>query len=480
MAVALAEGRRAFYTAPIKALSNQKFRDLRAIHGADRVGLLTGDNSINADAPVVVMTTEVLRNMIYGRSPALHGLGVVVLDEVHFLQDTYRGPVWEEVIIHLPPAVRLVCLSATVSNAEELAAWMTTVRGPTAAVIEERRPGLAGEPLPDRRPHGRATAPAADPGRRPAQPRGPPARQRGGARRPRPAPHPGPPQALHARPAGGAGPARGSVDAAGHHFIFSRNGCDEAARSVTAAGRAADDRRGARPDPGDRRRARRRPRRTGPGRPRLRPVPGRAGGGRRRAPRRDDPAVQGGGRGLLHRGAGEDGLRHRDAGRRHQHAGADRRHREAEQVHRRPPRVPDARRLHAADRSGRPAGHRRAGLRHRPVEPVRPLRPGVRAGLQPLVPAQLGLPPDVQHDGQPGALATPGTRPTTCSTCPSRSTRPTATWCAWRPGSSGARRSWPSCGSWPRSPFGDLDEYRRLREGAVAAAPQRRRHRARA
>ncbi len=140
VAVALAEGRRAFYTAPIKALSNQKFHDLRAIHGADRVGLLTGDNAINGDAPVVVMTTEVLRNMIYGRSPALRDLGVVVLDEVHFLQDTYRGPVWEEVIIHLPPSVRLVCLSATVSNAEELAEWMTTVRGPTAAVIEERRP----------------------------------------------------------------------------------------------------------------------------------------------------------------------------------------------------------------------------------------------------------------------------------------------------------------------------------------------------
>ncbi len=140
VAMALAEGRRAFYTAPIKALSNQKFRDLRQIHGADDVGLLTGDNAINGDAAAVVMTTEVLRNMIYGRSPALHDLGVVVLDEVHFLQDTYRGPVWEEVIIHLAPSVRLVCLSATVSNAEELADWITTVRGPTAAVIEERRP----------------------------------------------------------------------------------------------------------------------------------------------------------------------------------------------------------------------------------------------------------------------------------------------------------------------------------------------------
>jgi ATP-dependent RNA helicase HelY len=140
IARALAAGRRAFYTAPIKALSNQKYLDLVRFYGADRVGLLTGDNAINGDAPVVVMTTEVLRNMIYGRSHALDELAVVILDEVHFIQDTYRGPVWEEVIVHLRHAVRLVCLSATVSNAEELADWMTTVRGPTAAVIEERRP----------------------------------------------------------------------------------------------------------------------------------------------------------------------------------------------------------------------------------------------------------------------------------------------------------------------------------------------------
>ena len=106
MARALAEGRKAFYTTPIKALSNQKFADLARRHGADSVGLLTGDNAINGDAPVVVMTTEVLRNMIYAGSPALDGLRFVVLDEVHYLQDAYRGPVWEEVIIHLPPEVR--------------------------------------------------------------------------------------------------------------------------------------------------------------------------------------------------------------------------------------------------------------------------------------------------------------------------------------------------------------------------------------
>ena len=140
VAKALIEGRKAFYTAPIKALSNQKFADLGRRHGFERVGLLTGDNAINGEAPVVVMTTEVLRNMIYAGSPALQGLRYVVLDEVHFLQDAYRGPVWEEVMIHLPQEVALVCLSATVSNAEELADWITTVRGPTEAVIEERRP----------------------------------------------------------------------------------------------------------------------------------------------------------------------------------------------------------------------------------------------------------------------------------------------------------------------------------------------------
>ncbi len=140
VAKALAEDHKAFYTAPIKALSNQKYADLVRRHGVDSVGLLTGDNSINGDAPAVVMTTEVLRNMIYAGSPALRGLRYVVLDEVHFLQDAYRGPVWEEVMIHLPHDVALVCLSATVSNAEELAEWISTVRGPTEAVIEERRP----------------------------------------------------------------------------------------------------------------------------------------------------------------------------------------------------------------------------------------------------------------------------------------------------------------------------------------------------
>ena len=140
VALALHSGQKAFYTTPLKALSNQKYGDFVRDLGADQVGLLTGDNSINGDAPVVVMTTEVLRNMIYARSPTLDGLRYVVLDEVHYLQNRYRGAVWEEVIIHLPPTVDLVCLSATVSNAEEFADWIRTVRGDTEAVIEETRP----------------------------------------------------------------------------------------------------------------------------------------------------------------------------------------------------------------------------------------------------------------------------------------------------------------------------------------------------
>ena len=138
--LALRAGRKCFYTTPIKALSNQKYADLVARHGADRVGLLTGDTAVNSDADVVVMTTEVLRNMLYGRSDALRGLSHVVMDEVHYLADRARGAVWEEVIIHLPDDVQLVSLSATVSNAEEFADWLVTVRGDTEVVVEEHRP----------------------------------------------------------------------------------------------------------------------------------------------------------------------------------------------------------------------------------------------------------------------------------------------------------------------------------------------------
>ncbi|MDT4946626.1 MAG: ATP-dependent helicase HelY [Pseudonocardiales bacterium] len=138
--LALASGQKCFYTTPIKALSNQKYNDLVARHGSASVGLLTGDNSINADAPVIVMTTEVLRNMLYVGSTSLTDLGYVVMDEVHYLGDRFRGAVWEEVIIHLPAAVRLVSLSATVSNAEEFGDWLVTVRGETRVIVHEQRP----------------------------------------------------------------------------------------------------------------------------------------------------------------------------------------------------------------------------------------------------------------------------------------------------------------------------------------------------
>ncbi|RYJ05800.1 MAG: DEAD/DEAH box helicase, partial [Actinomycetales bacterium] len=138
--VALATGRKCFYTTPIKALSNQKFHDFAERHGEENVGLLTGDTSVNGDAPIVVMTTEVLRNMLYAGSRTLDGLGYVVMDEVHYLADRFRGAVWEEVIIGLADSVSIISLSATVSNAEEFGEWLTEVRGDTVTIVEERRP----------------------------------------------------------------------------------------------------------------------------------------------------------------------------------------------------------------------------------------------------------------------------------------------------------------------------------------------------
>jgi ATP-dependent RNA helicase HelY len=137
---ALADGGRCFYTTPIKALSNQKLRELAERYGEANVGLLTGDRSVNGDAPLVVMTTEVLRNMIYEASPALDDLHAVVLDEVHYLADRSRGAVWEEVIVQLPARVQLAALSATVSNAEEFGEWLDEARGGCEVIVEEHRP----------------------------------------------------------------------------------------------------------------------------------------------------------------------------------------------------------------------------------------------------------------------------------------------------------------------------------------------------
>lgn len=129
-----------FYTAPMKALSNQKYQEFVATYGTENVGLLTGDTNINSRARIVVMTTEVLRNMLYADSELLPGLGFVIMDEVHYLADRFRGAVWEEVIIHLPQEVKLVSLSATVSNAEEFGDWLQTVRGDTSVIVSEERP----------------------------------------------------------------------------------------------------------------------------------------------------------------------------------------------------------------------------------------------------------------------------------------------------------------------------------------------------
>ncbi|MEM9563005.1 MAG: DEAD/DEAH box helicase [Actinomycetota bacterium] len=245
----LGQGLRVFYTTPIKALSNQKYHDLVAAHGAGSVGLLTGDNTINGDAPVVVMTTEVLRNMLYAGT-SIDRLAAVVLDEVHYLQDAYRGPVWEEVIIHLPRSVQLVCLSATVSNADELASWIETVRGPTDLVVETQRPVeltsqyLVGErggnhlhlmkTLQGNRPNPKGFRYDNDPRGGGGGGGGGRGRNRGGGKGKRP------------RPRKWRTPDRvGVVELLARrdllpaiHFIFSRAACDDAARSVLASGMA--------------------------------------------------------------------------------------------------------------------------------------------------------------------------------------------------------------------------------------------------
>ena len=138
--LAIQQGRKCFYTTPIKALSNQKYAEFVAKFGDERVGLLTGDTSINSEADILVMTTEVLRNMLYAGSSTLSKLGFVVMDEVHYLADKFRGAVWEEVLIHLMESVQVISLSATVSNAEEFGDWLQTIRGDTDVIVTEIRP----------------------------------------------------------------------------------------------------------------------------------------------------------------------------------------------------------------------------------------------------------------------------------------------------------------------------------------------------
>jgi ATP-dependent RNA helicase HelY len=252
--LALAEGRKCFYTTPIKALSNQKYTDLVSRYGPASVGLLTGDNSINGEAPIVVMTTEVLRNMLYAGSLTLGGLGYVVLDEVHYLADRLRGAVWEEVIIQLPESVQVVALSATVSNAEEFGDWLEQVRGGTAVIVDETRPVplwqhmLAGRRLydlfatngavnPELRRLAQRDVVADRPGsRRPGRSSGAGGRGgRAGASRSGGHGHrqvryrpPGRPEVIERLDAEGLLPAI--------TFIFSRAGCDAAVQQCLAAG----------------------------------------------------------------------------------------------------------------------------------------------------------------------------------------------------------------------------------------------------
>src|ERR1700730_12032127 len=137
---ALREGSKVIYTTPLKALSNQKFHDFQPQHAADKVGLVTGENTINHEAPIVVMTTEILRNVIYDDVQQLDLVRYVVLDEVHYIDDFPRGSVWEEVIVQAPAHVKFVGLSATIGNYRELARWMSENRGPVATVYHQERP----------------------------------------------------------------------------------------------------------------------------------------------------------------------------------------------------------------------------------------------------------------------------------------------------------------------------------------------------
>src|SRR6516165_8731402 len=234
--LALKQGRKCFYTTPIKALSNQKYNDLVRRYDTATVGLLTGDNSVNGNAPVVVMTTEVLRNMLYAGSPTLKGLGYVVLDEVHYLADRARGAVWEEVIIHLPESVRVVALSATVSNAEEFGDWLSQVRGGTEVVVDEHRPVplwqhmLVGRRLYDLftdDDHHQVNPELIRLAQRDAL-RAPSSRPGRGGHRPRRSAPPYRPEVIDRLDANGLLPAI--------TFIFSRAGCDAAVQQCLAAG----------------------------------------------------------------------------------------------------------------------------------------------------------------------------------------------------------------------------------------------------
>ena len=462
--LALASGQKCFYTTPIKALSNQKYNDLVDRHGPEQVGLLTGDNSVNADAPIVVMTTEVLRNMLYVGSMSLTDLGYVVLDEVHYLGDRFRGGVWEEVIIHLPASVRMVSLSATVSNAEEFGEWLVSVRGETRVIVHEERPvplwqhmlvgrrmfdlfagdGTGVDPALTRYVNDRLRT--VDPGA--FSRRGGPRGLRGWRPLPRP-------DVIARLDAEGLLPAI--------TFIFSRAGCDAAVRQCVHAGLwlTDDDERAEIDALIDERTA---------------------------AIAREDLEVLG-------YWDWRDGLRRGFAA---HHAGLVPPFKEtveelfvrglvkavfatetlalginmpartvragaAEQVQRRDARRPDAGGVHPAHRPGRAARHRHRGPRRRAVESRGRSGPGRRARLDAHLPAALVVSPVLQHGRQPRRADGPPGRRGTCSSPRSRSSRPTAGWPGWCARSAATRRRLREYATQMTCDRGDLTEYAALR-----------------
>ena len=429
--LALATGRKAFYTTPIKALSNQKYHDLVRVHGADKVGLLTGDSSVNGEAPVVVMTTEVLRNMMYAGSRTLDGLGFVVMDEVHYLADRFRGAVWEEVIIHLPEHVQVVSLSATVSNAEEFGDWLAEVRGNHEVVVSEHRPVplfqhvLVGTTMFDLFAGNRVNpdllaairtlgAARALGGRAPPQwlgarrpTRSHPARRRSwrwpraGRRHRRAWLRPRRTTRWGSEPRRGHRGARPRRPAARHHLHLQPGGLRGGRRPAARGRHPAHHRARGPADPPARRGAGRVARRRGPVGARLLRLRRGALARVRRPPRRDAAVVPRDRRGAVHGGPHPRRVRHRDTGTRHQHAGPHGGAREARQVQRRGPRRHHARRVHPAHRAGRAARHRRRGARGRAVGPRDRPAGRRRPRLDPHLPAALQLPAHLQHGGQP-------------------------------------------------------------------------------
>ena len=341
--LALQRGLKCFYTTPIKALSNQKFRDLAAKYGDANVGLLTGDNTINGEAPVVVMTTEVLRNMLYSGSGTLTDLAYVVMDEVHYLADRFRGAVWEEVIIHLPDSVTLAALSATVSNAEEFGAWIETVRGHTEVIVSEHRP----VPLWQQVMVGRQLFDLfADDQHRTVNPelqrfaRDEERVRRLRDHRPKRGHKRGRPPGVPSR--------RDVVEALSNrdllpaiYFIFSRAGCDGAVQQLLQSGVRLNE-----PEDAEliARIVEERTSHLTDDDLRVLEFGDFSGGSQARVrgtPRRPSSGLQGDRRRPLHPGPAEVCVRHRDPGPRCQHAGAHRGDREADQVERRDARRHD-------------------------------------------------------------------------------------------------------------------------------------------